>query len=251
LEALNNITIKNCLTIILSIFLIYKDLSIFLIYKVNVTKKFTVKFINEVDVELPWEFKALQEKVVINAGETCLIFYRARNKTDKPIVGLSVYDVHPQSLAFYFNKIQCFCFENQMLGPYEEVDLPVFFYIDPSVNDDGRLEDFSEFILKYTFYYAKRQDLAQVMIEHLKKEKDDQEKLKERKIELNKMGKKYTIEESNNIISGLPGINPLTSEYKIEELQQYLNSFNQLNSSSNEKFFNNTNSEYIKDEVNK
>lgn len=190
----------------------------------NVTKKYTVKFIDEVDIDLPWEFKTLQDKVVINAGETCLIFYRARNKTDKPIVGLSVYDVHPQSLAFYFNKIQCFCFENQMLGPYEEVDLPVFFYIDPSIEDDPRLEDLTEFILKYTFYYAKRQDLAQVMIQHLKKEKEDQEKLKERKLELNKQGKNYSIEEPNTRISGLPGINPLISEYKVEELQNYLNS---------------------------
>ncbi len=172
---------------------------------------------------MPWEFKTLQEKVVVNAGETCLIFFRARNKTNKPIVGLSVYDVHPQSLAFYFNKIQCFCFENQMLGPYEEVDLPVFFYIDPTIEEDSRLNDLNEFILKYTFYYAKRQDLAEVMVQHLKKEKEDQEKLKERKLELNKQGKNYAIDEPNTRISGLPGINPLLSEYKVEELQKYLN----------------------------
>ena len=190
----------------------------------NVTKKFSVKFVDEVDVELPWEFKALQEKVIINAGETCLIFFRARNNTAEPIVGLSVYDVHPPTLAFYFNKIQCFCFENQMLGPYEEVDLPVFFYLDPSINDDPRLENLTEFILKYTFYFAKRQDLAKVMVEHLKKEKLDQEKLKERKIELNKLGRNYTIEEPNTRISGLPGVNPLLSEYKVEEFQKYLDS---------------------------
>ncbi len=110
-----------------------------------------------------------------------------------------------------------------MLGPYEEVDLPVFFYIDPSINDDGRYEDLKEFVLKYTFYYAKRQDLAQVMIEHLKREKADQEKLKERKIELNQQGKMYVIEEPNSRGSGLPGVNPLLAEYKVDELQQYLN----------------------------
>jgi len=107
-----------------------------------------------------------------------------------------------------------------MLGPYEEVDLPVFFYVDPAMNDDGRLEDLKEFVLKYTFYYAKKQDLAQVMIDHLKREKEDQEKLKERKIELNKQGKSYAIEEPNS--SGMPGVNPLLAEYKVEELQEYL-----------------------------
>ena len=187
------------------------------------TKKYVVRFIDEVDVELPWEFKALQDKVIINPGETCLVFYRARNKTAEPIVGLSIYDVHPQSLAFYFNKIQCFCFENQMLGPYEEVDLPVFFYIVPTVNDESTLDTLTEFILKYTFYYAKKQDLAKVMIEHLKKEKEDQEKLKERKIELNKTGRNYAIEENAGKFVALPGVNPLLGEYKEEELQNYLN----------------------------
>ena len=109
-----------------------------------------------------------------------------------------------------------------MLGPYEEVDLPVFFYIDPSIEDDGRLEDLKEFVLKYTFYYAKRQDLAQVMIDHLKREKEDQERLNERKIELNKQGKSYAIEEPNSRSSGLPGVNPLLADYKVEELQEYL-----------------------------
>jgi cytochrome c oxidase assembly protein subunit 11 len=180
-------------------------------------KKFTVKFIHEVDSELPWDFEPLQDEVVINAGETCLAFYRARNLTDQPIIGLSVYDIHPQALAMYFNKIQCFCFENQMLGPREEVDLPVFFYIDPAVNDEPELEEYREFILKYSFYFAKKQDLAKVMSEHLMKEKEDRQKLNERKRELNKQGKNYKIEELNETFTGLPGVNPILNEYYTQE----------------------------------
>lgn len=183
-------------------------------------KKFTVKFIDEVDVELPWKFEALQKSLVINAGETCLAFYRAKNLTDEPIVGLSVYDVHPQSVAFYFNKIQCFCFENQLLGPKEEVDLPVFFYIDPAINDNPELEDYTEFVLKYTFYMAKKQDLAKVMAEHLKKEKEDREKLNNVKRELNKQGKNYKIEEYASKFTGLPGVNPELAEFFIQRAQE-------------------------------
>jgi cytochrome c oxidase assembly protein subunit 11 len=182
-------------------------------------KKFTVKFIKEVDAELPWSFEPLQDRVVINAGETCLIFYRAKNLTDEPLIGLSVYDVHPQSTALYFNKIQCFCFENQMLGPREEVDLPVFFYIDPAINDAPDLDEYREFVLKYSFYLAKKQDLAKVMAEHLKKEKEDREKLNDIKRELNKQGKNYKIEEELKF-TGLPGVNPALSEFLMQELDK-------------------------------
>ncbi len=183
-------------------------------------KKFTVKFIEETDCELPWEFNALQQKVVVNAGETCLVFYRAKNLTDEPIIGLSIYDVHPQAITMYFNKIQCFCFEQQLLGPKEEVDLPVFFYIDPAINDEPHLEEYTEIVLKYSFYMAKKQDLANVMAEHLKREKEDQEKLKKRKIELNKMGRNYKIDDEDKF-TGLPGVNPALAEFHIQNEVEY------------------------------
>ncbi|KTF75110.1 hypothetical protein cypCar_00035752 [Cyprinus carpio] len=74
-------------------------------------------------------------------GETALAFYRAWNPMDKPVIGISTYNVVPFEAGQYFNKIQvnmkhlnkpmCFCFEEQRLNPHEEVDMPVFFYIDP------------------------------------------------------------------------------------------------------------------------
>uniref|UniRef100_A0A8C1ZDF7 Cytochrome c oxidase assembly homolog 11 (yeast) n=1 Tax=Cyprinus carpio TaxID=7962 RepID=A0A8C1ZDF7_CYPCA len=63
-------------------------------------------------------------------GETALAFYRAWNPTDKPVIGISTYNVVP---------FECFCFEEQMLNPHEEVDMPVFFYIDPECDDDPRM----------------------------------------------------------------------------------------------------------------
>ena len=54
-------------------------------------------------------------------GETALAFYSAKNSTDKPIDGISTYNVVPYEAGKYFNKIQCFCFEEQRLNPNEEV----------------------------------------------------------------------------------------------------------------------------------
>ena len=55
----------------------------------------------------------------------------------------------------YFNKIQCFCFEEQRLDPHEEVDMPVFFYIDEQFSEDPKLENVDQICLSYTFFESK------------------------------------------------------------------------------------------------
>ena len=74
---------------------------------------------------MPWEFKPLQQVVRLVPGETALAFYTAHNPMDVPITGVSTYNVLPMRAGVYFNKIQCFCFDEQRLRPQEEVDMPV------------------------------------------------------------------------------------------------------------------------------
>ena len=54
-------------------------------------------------------------------GETALAFYTAHNPTDRAVTGIATYNVIPFEAGQYFNKIQCFCFEEQRLNPHEEV----------------------------------------------------------------------------------------------------------------------------------
>lgn len=61
-------------------------------------------------------------------GETALAFYTAKNPTDLPVTGISTYNVIPFEAGAYFNKIQCFCFEEQQLNPHEEVESSFFIY---------------------------------------------------------------------------------------------------------------------------
>jgi len=101
---------------------------------------------------LPWSFNPLQRSVRVVAGETALAFFRAKNKTTKAVTGVATYNVYPPQAGIYFNKIQCFCFEEQRLKPMEEIDMPVFFYIDPDFMDDPQMANINNITLSYTFF---------------------------------------------------------------------------------------------------
>lgn len=68
-----------------------------------------------------WQFKPHQREIKLVPGETALAFYTARNPTDRPVTGIATYNVIPFEAGLYFNKIQCFCFEEQRLNPKEQV----------------------------------------------------------------------------------------------------------------------------------
>lgn len=75
------------------------------------------------------EFIALQKNIYVVPNESHLIFFRMYNSVSYEITGISIYSVYPNDYLLFFNKIQCFCFEELLLYSYESIDLPVIFYI--------------------------------------------------------------------------------------------------------------------------
>lgn len=75
------------------------------------------------------EFCTLQKLIYVIPNETHLIFFRMYNAIGYSISGISIYLLYPTDYLVYFNKIQCFCFEELLIYPYESIDLPVIFYI--------------------------------------------------------------------------------------------------------------------------
>lgn len=118
-------------------------------------REIKVKFNADIGSSMRWNFRPQQNEITVIPGETALAFYTAKNSTDQAVTGISTYNVVPFEAGQYFNKIQCFCFEEQMLNPHEEVDMPVFFYIDPEFAEDPKLEFCKEIVLSYTFFEAK------------------------------------------------------------------------------------------------
>lgn len=126
----------------------------------SATKRIRVTFNADHSDALPWTFKPSQDEIFVLPGETALAFYKAKNKGDKDITGIATYNVAPDRIAPYFAKIECFCFEEQRLLANEDVDLPVFFFIDKDVLDDPTVRDVKDVVLSYSFFGARRNDVT-------------------------------------------------------------------------------------------
>ena len=112
----------------------------------------TVRFDASLDRGMAWEFKPADRAVEIKIGETGLAFYEAYNPTDRPIAGSASYNVAPYSAGNFFTKIDCFCFQMQVLQPGERVQMPVTFYVDPEIVEHAEARFAHTITLSYTFY---------------------------------------------------------------------------------------------------
>lgn len=113
-----------------------------------------VQFDSNTASTLGWDFEPVQRRVHVHIGEPTEIAYRATNLTGHTTVGTATFNVTPESVGAYFMKVQCFCFTQQTLEAGESVEMPVLFYIDPSIADDPNLNYVDTITLSYTFYPA-------------------------------------------------------------------------------------------------
>ena len=118
--------------------------------------RMSVRFDANVDPKLPWRFGPEQERVSIKPGAKNQIYYEATNLTGQTITGQAVYNVTPAQAGKYFNKIACFCFNEQTLKPHEHVRMPVIFFVDPKLVTDPDTRDIDEITLSYTFYKVEK-----------------------------------------------------------------------------------------------
>ena len=111
----------------------------------------TIRFDGNVTPGLPWHFEPVQNTMQVKIGENYLAFFRATNTSDQPVRGTAIYNVFPEIAAVYFNKVQCFCFTEQLLQPGETVEFPVSFFVDPQIVNDRDARAVTHITLSYTF----------------------------------------------------------------------------------------------------
>ena len=114
--------------------------------QVDYSRKISMEFDANVQ-RLDWTFKPVEAYRDIHPGEVAQVVYEIRNTLDRPVTGQAVPSYGPSEAAQYFKKIECFCFQQQTLGPGEVRRMPVVFVIDPALP-----KSVNTITLSYTFF---------------------------------------------------------------------------------------------------
>lgn len=98
---------------------------------------------------LDFRFIPLIKHLDIHPGEGKLIYFYAENKSGSGMIVQAVPSVTPPDGARFLKKTECFCFTQQHFNKDEKADMPVYFFIDPSVPASVK-----EMTLSYTLFDA-------------------------------------------------------------------------------------------------
>src|ERR1700688_1492533 len=118
----------------------------------------TVRFDAQTAPDLGWEFRPVVSEVRVHPGEQREVLFRAVNRSAETVTGTATYNVTPTKIGIYFDKLQCFCFNEQQLKPGESRDMGVVFFVDPDLLTDPNTSDVHTITLSYTMFRAHQAD---------------------------------------------------------------------------------------------
>ena len=117
-----------------------------------IDKTILMRFDANVSKKLAWKFEPVEHTIDLKIGENKVAFYRATNISDRPLSGTATFNVSPDAAGVHFNKVECFCFTEQLLQPGESIEMPVSFFVDTGIVDDPNAAHISQLTLSYTFH---------------------------------------------------------------------------------------------------
>jgi len=116
------------------------------------SKTISVRFDANVERGMAWHFVPERTTDTVQLGGRKMAIFLARNLSDKPITGMATFNVVPEQAGRFFNKVQCFCFNEQTLQPGQEVRMPVIYFVDPKIATDPDAQGIEQITLSYTFH---------------------------------------------------------------------------------------------------
>jgi cytochrome c oxidase assembly protein subunit 11 len=93
----------------------------------------TVKFDGTVHPDLPWDFAPAQRAIEVRPGQTYEVHFVASNRSSRRVAGQAIPAVAPWQATDFFNKLECFCFQQQTLEGGERVEMPLRFAVSPDL----------------------------------------------------------------------------------------------------------------------
>jgi cytochrome c oxidase assembly protein Cox11 len=115
-------------------------------------ERMVVRFDTSIAPDMPWRFEPEQRQVTVRLGEQTLVYFKATNLSQEPVTGHATFNVQPDAAGRYFDKIQCFCFEEERLAPGQTAEMPVLFFVDPAILQDPDGKQIETITLAYTFF---------------------------------------------------------------------------------------------------
>lgn len=102
--------------------------------------------------DTPLTFHPLQTTQTLKLGQHGLAFYEVSNPTDQEIRVIASYNVTPHYAGLYFNKLECFCFEERVVAPGETKKLPIVYFVSADMLEDRVAKSLETITLSYTFF---------------------------------------------------------------------------------------------------
>ncbi|KCZ62966.1 hypothetical protein L53_10360 [Hyphomonas sp. L-53-1-40] len=102
--------------------------------------------------DTPLIFHPLQTTQTLKLGQHGLAFYEVSNPTDEEIRVIASYNVTPHYAGLYFNKLECFCFEERVVAPGETKKLPIVYFVSADMLEDRVAKSLETITLSYTFF---------------------------------------------------------------------------------------------------
>lgn len=110
-------------------------------------RQITVQFLAMNNEGALIDFGPRTKSVMVTPGQVMDVTYYAKNLTDREMTSQSVPSVSPQAGADFFKKMECFCFQHQVIAVGETKEMPLRFYI-----DKGLPENITKLTLNYTIF---------------------------------------------------------------------------------------------------
>ncbi|MDB4158233.1 cytochrome c oxidase assembly protein [Gammaproteobacteria bacterium] len=106
-----------------------------------------LQFISTNNENMPWVFTPSEEVMTISTGKYYTATFYVKNTTNKKMTAQAVPSVAPSNAASHLKKLECFCFEQQVLMPGEEALLPVKLLVSNELP-----KNIKNIILSYTIF---------------------------------------------------------------------------------------------------